>query len=40
VPATVRLWPGLLGIAILANLIELMLRKWKGLWQYFRPSAA
>ncbi|MBS1828432.1 MAG: VWA domain-containing protein [Acidobacteria bacterium] len=40
VPATVRLWPMLLGIAIAANVIELLLRKWKGLWQYFRPSAA
>lgn len=40
VPASVRLWPGLLGLAIAANVLELLLRKWKGLWQYFRPSTA
>ncbi len=31
VPATLRLWPGLLAAAIAFNLTELLLRKWKGL---------
>ncbi|HUQ93743.1 MAG TPA: VWA domain-containing protein [Bryobacteraceae bacterium] len=35
VPATLRLWPGLLALAIAANLIELVLRKWSGLLQFF-----
>ena len=26
-----RLWPGLLALALALNLIELLLRKWKGL---------
>jgi Leucine-rich repeat (LRR) protein len=39
VPATVRLWPGFLGLAIAANVLELMLRKWKGLWEYFRGGS-
>ena len=30
--STLQLWPGLLGLAVLANLIELVLRKWKGLF--------
>ena len=30
--STLQLWPGLLGLAILANLAELLLRKWKGLF--------
>ena len=25
-----QLWPGLLGLAILLNLAELVLRKWRG----------
>ncbi len=29
--ATMRLWPGLIALAILLNLIELGLRKWKGI---------
>lgn len=37
VPSTTRLWPGLLGIAVLLNLLELVLRKWRGIlpesWQ-------
>ena len=28
---TMELWPGLLALALLLNLIELVLRKWKGL---------
>ena len=30
--STLQLWPGLLGLAVLANLAELLLRKWKGLF--------
>jgi hypothetical protein len=28
---TMDLWPGLLALALLLNLVELVLRKWKGL---------
>jgi len=31
VMTTIDLWPGLLGLAVLLSLIELVLRKWKGL---------
>jgi Ca-activated chloride channel family protein len=34
--STLRLWPGLLGIAIILNLIELALRKWKGILETLR----
>ena len=30
IASTLDLWPGLLGLAILLNLIELVMRKWKG----------
>jgi Ca-activated chloride channel homolog len=30
--STLQLWPGLLAFAILANLAELVMRKWKGLF--------
>jgi hypothetical protein len=30
IASSVSLWPGLLGLAILLNLAELILRKWKG----------
>ena len=30
VDSTMRLWPGLLGIALVLNLIELGMRKWRG----------
>ena len=30
IASTVSLWPGLLGLAIVLNLVELILRKWKG----------
>jgi hypothetical protein len=38
--STLRLWPGLLALAILLNLVELALRKWKGIIEGFlgRPS--
>jgi Ca-activated chloride channel family protein len=36
VPGSLQLWPGLLALAILLNLIELVLRKWKGLVEALR----
>jgi len=36
VAATLRLWPGLLGLAILLNLAELVHRKWRGLIELVR----
>lgn len=36
VDATMRLWPGLLAIALLLNLIELALRKWRGIVESIR----
>jgi hypothetical protein len=32
VPSTMRLWPGLLALAIALNLAELIVRKWRGLF--------
>ena len=40
VPATVELWPMLLGAAIVFNLAELLLRKWRGMGFGARPVAA
>jgi hypothetical protein len=34
--STLRLWPGLLALAILLNLFELALRKWGGIVESFR----
>jgi Mg-chelatase subunit ChlD len=34
IPSSVRLWPGLLALAILLDLTELILRKWKGLMEF------
>jgi uncharacterized membrane protein len=39
-PATVNLWPGLLGLAILLTLAELINRKWKGIVEFFRSRRA
>ena len=36
IPATLELWPGLLALAILLNVVELVLRKWRGLWEGLR----
>ncbi|MGH9665279.1 MAG: VWA domain-containing protein, partial [Bryobacteraceae bacterium] len=33
IASTMQLWPGLLGFAVLLNLLELVLRKWKGILQ-------
>jgi hypothetical protein len=37
-----NLWPGLLALAILLNLAELVLRKWKGVLEalHLRPQEA
>ena len=41
VRSTMELWPGLLALAILLNLAELILRKWKGLLEalHLKPEA-
>ncbi len=36
IDSSIRLWPGLLALAILLNLIELTLRKWRGILEGFR----
>jgi Ca-activated chloride channel family protein len=36
IDSTVRLWPGLVAIALLLNLIELVLRKWRGIIESIR----
>jgi Ca-activated chloride channel family protein len=36
IDSTLRLWPGLLALAILLNLIELGMRKWRGIVESFR----
>ena len=36
VPSSLQLWPGLLALALLLNLAELIGRKWKGLAEAFR----
>jgi uncharacterized protein YegL len=36
IEGTVRLWPALLAVAILLNLIELTLRKWRGIVESIR----
>lgn len=40
IDSTVRLWPALLGIALLLNLIELVLRKWRGIVETLRGGRA
>jgi hypothetical protein len=32
IPTVIRMWPGLLAIAIVLNLSELLMRKWKGIF--------
>ncbi len=36
IPATLELWPYLLALALGLNLTELILRKWRGLWESLR----
>ena len=38
IEATVRLWPILLGLALLLNLVELVMRKWRGIVESFRGA--
>ena len=40
IPTTMELWPGLLALALLLNLIELILRKWKGLLEALHLAPA
>lgn len=40
VASSMELWPGLLAAALLLNLVELFMRKWRGLFQTFRGSGA
>lgn len=40
IPATLELWPYLLALAIGLNLLELILRKWRGLWENLRLKRA
>jgi uncharacterized protein YegL len=39
IDSTMRLWPGLLALALLLNLIELAMRKWGGIVDSFRKPA-
>jgi uncharacterized membrane protein len=38
IPSTIRLWPALLGLAILLNLAELVQRKWRGVAETLRKA--
>jgi Ca-activated chloride channel family protein len=42
IPTTMELWPGLLVLGLLLNLVELVLRKWKGVLEalHLRPATA
>ena len=40
IESTVRLWPILLGLAILLNLAELIMRKWRGIIESVRAPGA
>ena len=40
VESRLSLWPGLLGLAVLLNLAELLLRKWNGLREALHASTA
>jgi len=40
IPATLDLWPFLLALAIALNLAELVLRKWRGVWDGLRQRRA
>ena len=39
IPSSMELWPGLLALAILLNLVELFMRKWRGLIESIRRPA-
>jgi hypothetical protein len=40
VPSSMRLWPGLLALAVLLNLVELVIRKWDGIMDTLRRKRA
>ncbi|MEZ5400326.1 MAG: VWA domain-containing protein [Bryobacteraceae bacterium] len=40
IPSRMSLWPGLLGLAVLLNITELLSRKWKGILELFGGAAA
>jgi hypothetical protein len=40
IESTARLWPLLLGLAILLNLVELVMRKWRGIVETVRGPQA
>jgi Ca-activated chloride channel homolog len=40
IPSTMSLWPGLLAAAVVLNLAELILRKWRGIMDTFRARSA
>jgi Ca-activated chloride channel family protein len=40
IESTMEMWPGLLGLATLLNLVELVMRKWKGLVEALRLRRA
>ena len=39
VPSSMEMWPGLLALAILLNIVELFMRKWRGLLETVRRPA-
>jgi Ca-activated chloride channel family protein len=39
VPSSMELWPGLLALALILNLAELVSRKWRGFVESFRKAA-
>jgi uncharacterized membrane protein/uncharacterized protein YegL len=39
VPSSMELWPGLLALAVLLNLLELVMRKWPGVLETLRRPA-
>jgi hypothetical protein len=40
IDSTLRLWPALLALAIILNLIELAMRKWRGIVESFRNRSS
>jgi Ca-activated chloride channel homolog len=40
VASTMRLWPALLALALALNLAELVLRKWRGVFESLRPAGS
>ena len=38
VDSTIRLWPGLLALALVLNLVELTMRKWRGILESLRGN--